>query len=218
MRSIYSNYRSRDSIKGPSTRKPCAICKETGWRAADSPCPACLERFERLEARAKEALAYREGVKAIATPASWPSFKSEHYIGYGSSERLHTAFRDLCRSFPKSTDEGASVNVYHGTPHEDEVAPDVRAGSSGSPRNGRSVVVMMHPDTARALEAIHNLIGPCIDAAYDEGYRDGRNLLARLASGDLTPAEFSKKEIESAAEAQRRKNERAKASKGKVKA
>lgn len=165
------------------TRKPCPSCKEVyPWqRDADDICPNCQndrKRLEYLEAEFSKINSETVQVYYQAAP-HWNQYFYSH-CGADTGE-LQKAFYALAESI---------VVPYTGDYQEGGISL-MGPGSGGGFRSGRRG--LLRKDIAEAFIKLHQSIQPLLDAVHEDSFKQGHNLLMRLAAGDLSPNEYMKK-------------------------
>jgi len=159
----------------PTTRKPCPVCGGTWDRVKDKPCPTCLDWIARMR-RLEESM--RAELEPIGTP---PSSNAWQYIPEVDREGRSEFCEALHTIWQLATTEGAQWRVGMKTLKAME-----------DPRGYWTPKVRLaKPGLAEAVDALHASVSTMVKSAYQAGHKSGRNLLAGLASGEMTVGEFN---------------------------
>ena len=164
----------------PKTRKPCPSCKEVTWYRRDvgDICENCKNDRKRLEyLEGQFAKINGESAQVYYSPAPhW----NQYFHTHGADDELQRDFYDLAE---------ALITPYSGEDFEGEINL-LGKGSGGSFNNTRGT---LRRDAAEAFVRLHQSMQPLLDAVYQAGFRDGNNLLMRLANGDISPNQYLQK-------------------------
>lgn len=173
---------SMTDVRNSTVKKPCAGCGETPQygREKDKVCDYCERLLE--EARKAREKADRQKGAFVALPRSIDGYSSSHERARyweGSSEGISAAFGEMLRALAKpcSAPRGAAVSQLFDK-------PDQSYGANVE-------VVEMGKDAVKAVRELDKRIRTAIDEALRKGYEDGQNLLATLASGEISMKEFN---------------------------
>ena len=187
------------------TTAACPGCKRVGYPDYDiGKDPALHYGYERpsdgLCAECTDALAVAQQLKErraaeIAAEGNRSTFRENWfypYIGAGSYDGTGRAYLDAlktlvhCVSVPITKDErdwGAPLLFTRPT--------DRNLSGGGETREHLHIA----PDTAAALDALEHAVAALVRSADHEGFKRGRQLLASLASGELTVADYDDRAV-----------------------
>lgn len=150
--------------KVKSYRKSTEVCRE---------CGALLRKAKWLE----EQLAKLEGDEIIVSYGTYAHWNEYIYSHAGIGRDLMGAVFDIAEAASRPAMEYNSEFPLLG-----KIEP-----------GGTTYAVMPRP-LAEAIRDLYAMLGPSLKAEYEKGKKDGRNLLMRLANGDIAPNEFFEKE------------------------
>jgi hypothetical protein len=169
------------------TRKPCPGCgKANGlWREAGTVCNECRRILSAYRLRLKAAQAPKKSGEvrlAVPTAAHWLPYLMHGGEPFGRDARaqFQKAFLDLTTAI-STTPIMDRYKVGMGWDAEELIEPKRSDAGIGTFPVG---VV----DPLRRLYAAANLLA---QIAYRQGHEEGTNLLAQLASGERTVADFN---------------------------
>ena len=157
------------------TRKPCPACKNVEpSRGADEICYHCKALM--AEARLLNEQREREfpAVRVVPGASHWLPYI--HYAGEAGRD-TQKAFRALCVLVGKHL---ASQSCKQLHPEQ----------QSDFPRDDN--VYAFQDGVPEALVALYDMIMRAAAAAYKDGYKDGQNLLTRIAKGDMSVEDINK--------------------------
>lgn len=158
------------------TNDPCHGCGEIGMRRKDQVCVKCAALLAPARKRESE-------IEERGQDAAEPFFLQEKayalpYIGHCERDPVLQAFFDLSMlvSEPTSLWPESSKSVWP---------------FSGRDRGDWAVPRLVRPLVAAALRALFSAVRTALDEAHAKGHQQGRDLLRRLASGEMTADDFN---------------------------
>lgn len=158
------------------TKKPCPACGEVHpHRSADDICSYCKRLI-------KEALDTRKRLKEDSglVPARLGDahhWNDTHYHN-GRSEDIDETGRAIWRL-------AKAVTIP-----DPEHRADWDEGLLGKVNGHEDSYVLVGKETGECLRRLNKSIHVIVENAYKNGFKDGHNLLSRLATGDVTINEF----------------------------
>lgn len=169
------------------TRKPCALCKEVGQRPADELCWSCRQEI-------KELRQLKEGLKAESEMKHYNVPEENSYHAYCNwAGRYLIGSRHLHRQQGIGGILAALVIKMCRPAHESQTK--IGEPESFLPKRRYDYglhfkPVYMSDEAAELLVKFKIELDEEISGAYEAGVEYGRNLLAGLASGEISAAEF----------------------------
>lgn len=164
--------------RGTST-KPCHGCGSTDMHWTNQVCDECAQALREHAEMVKRRDECPDTVvmmgKAQAHALPWiPKLDSEQCKPIQAGfHALQEAMSEQCGYAPYSIPR---------------IFPTLRASSSS---NDWNQTVRIRPDVAAALGSTYKAVADAVAAAHKKGHEEGRNLLAQLASGQITTDDFN---------------------------
>ena len=162
--------------------RPCPGCREEHRNPVGTLCAQCradLKRGARSRQEQEEAL--KAGNLEVARIGRAFAYASDMIHPDFGEIRAHDVLDALIAlaNLPAGSDHGFTASDLH------------RSDVSTFPDHSAHRVVLVTPVQRRALETVLGYIVQQTKAAYTDGFERGRNLLVKLASGELTVEQFN---------------------------
>jgi hypothetical protein len=165
------------------TKKPCPGCGEIVQREAEKVCWQCRKMLDEAEA-AQTRQSREKDTEVVMLPWRYYSLPHiSHAVGHGEprhGDEIQKAIRGIAELLgkPAGFERGRSVSAL--VPGQEDYDYD-----------GENTVRL--PKGLRDLiERLYTAIMAATDYAYEEGCRDGNNLIVRLAKGEVSIEKFNK--------------------------
>lgn len=175
------------------TYEPCHGCGKDEYRRKATLCRACTETIEKAEQRQRELAAMGDDApaphlmkeRAYALPSLW----------HCEREPVEQAFFDLGQLLSEPTTGHPPYekpDQDHQYPWVDESKWNVWPFPQNSYRSSDWVCVRaIRPSHAQAIRTLFAAVRQALDEAHTQGFKEGKNLLAQLASGQITMDKFN---------------------------
>ena len=162
------------------TRKPCPGCGRVptlgrlSWRNANSVCDRCRRILDEADRTRDESDAKAQGEVLV--------YVDEPYIPHGDGRPKYGVGRRFTEVVMSVGKDVPRLGYESHRPLFRSADRSTRCGSARIPINFAAAIKRLWRDTEKAL-----------GAAYAQGHEDGQNLLAQLATGELTVQDFNER-------------------------
>lgn len=181
----------------PSQRTPCPCCQELPptrfhklYRPKDEVCDTCLIKLWRAEDAivAEQVRLNSSDLDLIAVSRLWPSIDRPRSNGAADPiKQLETLVRGFFRALTADRIERAH-DTGLGTP---EIRGyQIKANPRSAPNMTDALMVTVPPGSRELVERLPVELGKLVAAIYEAGIDHGANMLARLATGEITLDDF----------------------------
>lgn len=163
------------------TRKPCHGCGETGWREIDKLCFDCQKLLNDAK-RLNDSLKQDPNMQEFQLP--WRSYSMPHITHVYSSEndlsdKFQQTFFELINLLVIKSSDG---KVWFSSSTEYLISESRETEGKG----------FMNQDVRRVLNELYKIVREISLEAFNQGQKDGRSFLAKLASGEISIDTFNK--------------------------
>ncbi|HEU0197088.1 MAG TPA: hypothetical protein VFQ88_07770 [Nevskiaceae bacterium] len=162
----------------PRGYNPCVVCGEVHRVAKGHVCSVCIGKIRAYDALVADHDRGLVSIEIDASPNVHGAFSS---VRGSAAERLESLLRELRDAASPPTVEHVQIPA---PPHEPQ-----RTGYRRMPQTYLNVPAGL----AKFFLDLEPLINMAIDEAEARGKREGTNILASLAAGELTNADFERK-------------------------
>lgn len=169
----------------PKTSAPCPLChEESEWarRDVNKVCSTCWEEIKGLRRFHEEQLAETKGLEiyGIAWHPRFSAGGRAYFYTREQDKELENAFYEMMCLL-------GAPSAKHPSYFSGKKLPTFDASGSISIDKYR----MFTPEQAKTIQRAYNAINAFLEAAYTGGVDEGRNILQQIASGEMSPQDFT---------------------------
>lgn len=165
-----------------TTNKPCPSCGEKGLRLKDKVCSTCaanLEAGRRWLQDVRKQRAYEYNL-----PKHWPPIPTGSDVLGHSFQVMQPVGEALSNCLLLLAPHAPEQGGYGGATHQ--YLPGGFDGHGGH----HWVRVLISPEAAEAIQALHQAIGKAAGQMWRDGLLNGQNMLKGLATGSISSEQF----------------------------